>query len=253
MTMPNEQPNTPSADVQTSDVAATAASSDEQRAEQSSEKGPSWWDRIMRRPSGAQETADASGDQAQAGGASSPVTLTQEQLDRKIQAETDRREAKRAKEAKDADRRRLRDEDPWAYAEQERLAEKTGEANGALEKFFESIGTEHDRVSIDPVMHAIPDTERKRIMALEGAGRGLDGRKLVVGEALKVLEKHWRAEGEKAAEARLRRNPAFRKQVLSESRGGTRMEPELLPAVGASSTGSSVSALLRERYGIGSG
>jgi hypothetical protein len=87
-------------------------------------------------------------------------------------------------------------------------------------------------------------------MKLEGAGTGLEGRKLVVGEALKALEKHWKAEGEREAEAKLRRNPAFRKQVLGESRG-TAVEPELLPAFSGSATDRKVSDILRGYYGLG--
>jgi hypothetical protein len=250
--MADEQPNTPSADVSSSAVEAAPADS-QAPVEQESSAGRSWWDRIMgRAPRDGQETAPDAKDRAQASQAAKALTLTEEELDRRIQAETDRREAKRAQEARARQRRELRDKDPWAYAEEDRKDEQSQLATGQLEQFLVGIGTEHDRVSIDPVVERLPAEERERILKLEGAGTGLNGRKLVVTEAMKALEKHWRAEGAKEAEARLRRNPAFRKQILAETRGGS-VEPELLPAASASAPESSVSALLRQRYGIGAG
>jgi hypothetical protein len=206
-----------------------------------------------RRNGGAEETEHDGGDSSQAGKSTQrPLTLTEDELQRRIQAETDRRESKRLQEARVQQRRELRDKDPWAYAEEERKAEQVQHSTGQLEQFLAGIGTEHDRVSIDPVIEVLPRAERERILKLENAGRGLEGRKLVVTEALKALEKHWKAEGEKAAEGKLRRNPAFRKQVLSEARGGV-VEPELLSAAsGSSDADKTVSDLLRNRYGIGS-
>jgi len=178
------------------------------------------------------------------------VSLTQEELDRRVQAETDRREAKRAAEQRVAERRRLRDEDPWAYAEQDRTAEQSAMQDAGLQSFFANVGTQHDRIAIDPLMEMLPLAERQRIMAIEGAGRGLEGRKLVVSEALKSLEKHWKAEGEKEAQTKLRRNQAFRKQILAEARSGL-VEPELLPAISSTQADKKVSDIFREYYGIG--
>lgn len=248
MTMPNEEVNTPSADVQTSDASAQSQSSDEQTDGSS----PGWWQRLFnRRP--AQETTSDSGDPATSeSGPSKSLTVSQEELDRRVQAETDRRESKRQQEARVAQRRRLRDEDPWAYAEQERQAEQHADSTGALENFLTGVGSEHDRVSIDPVMDLVSKEERDRILKIEGAGRGLAGRKLVVSEALKSLERQWKAAGEREAESRLRRNPAFRKQVLTEGRTGL-VEPDLLPSVSSSAADSKVADILRRHYGVGSG
>jgi hypothetical protein len=245
--MADEQPNSPSTDVQPSDGAAGASGSDQPAEEQPSR---SWWDRILNREPPRKEAATASGDQAATSGTSGARTVSEEELQRLVQSEADRREHRRQEEEKRAARKKLRDTDPFAYAEEERKDEQVQSATGDMEKLIVGIGNEHDRVSIDPLMDILPKEERERILKLEGAGTGLTGRKLVVTEGLKALERHWRAEGAKDAEAKLRRNPAFRKQVLAESRGGT-VEPELLPAASASAPESSVSALLRERYGIG--
>jgi len=180
----------------------------------------------------------------------STLSLTQEELDRRVQAETDRREAKRAQEARYRARRELRDTDPWQYAEQERKEEEAAQGNFHVTQFLQNVGVEHDRVAIDPLFLALPKAEQERIQKMEGAGRGLQGRKLVVDESLKALEKHWRAEGARDAEQRLRRNQAFRKQLLAEARGQA-TDPDLLPAVSASEADRTVSALLRRHYNLG--
>jgi hypothetical protein len=100
--MQPEQPNTPSTDVQSSDAAAVETNSDEQREGSS----PHWWQRLFNRDPGP-ETSDASGDSKDTSSASKPLNLTTEELERRIQAETDRREAKRAADAKKTDRKTL--------------------------------------------------------------------------------------------------------------------------------------------------
>jgi len=180
-------------------------------------------------------------------------TMTEEEFQKAIQSETDRREAKRDRERKAEERRKLRDEDPWQFAEQERQTEQLAQQNSQIESIFNTIGAEHDKHTIDPVMQALPKDEQSRILGLEGAGVGLEGRRLLVGEALKALEKHWKAEGAKDAETRLRKNAAFRKQVLAEMRGTT-AEPELIPSGSASPNGRSssemVNDMLRRQIGL---
>jgi hypothetical protein len=246
--MADEQSQTPSAEPSQPAAEQASAPVSESRDAQASEP-PSWWQRLLGRH---QEPSPPEQEQETGAGQPSTVTLTQEELDRRVQAETDRREAKRKTEAEREARRKLRDEDPWAYANEDRKAEETQAAEQNIQSVFSSIGVEHDRVSIDPLMQAVPEAERTRILGLEGAGRGLDGRKLIVTEALKSMEKHWRAEGAKDAEERLRKNPAFRKQILAEVRGQS-LEPELLPS-GAPSNGSSssdqVNDMLRRQLGI---
>lgn len=245
--MSDEQPNTPSADVQASDAAAAEPRSEEQEG-----SSPGWWQRLFGRGTAPQEAQNESQDTASAGAASKPLSFTEEELERRIQAETDRREAKRNAEARAKAKRELRDKDPFAYADLERTEEQVQDQTVGVQQFFANIGTAHDRIAIDPLVQRLPEAERNRILAIEGAGAGLEGRKLVVTESLKALEKHWRAEGAKEAEAKLRRNSAFRKQVFSEFRGST-PEPELLPgrASESSDADETVSALLRTHYRLG--
>ena len=240
---------TPSTDVQTSDAYVATPRSDEPTEESS--KSPSWWDRIMRRPGKDPEADSESGDGSTADAASKPLSVTQEELDKRVQAEADRREYKRQLDARAAAKKALRDKDPFAYADLERQEEQASTANGQLGNLVTGIGQHYDRASIDPVVMSLPEEERQRILNMEGVGAGLDGRKKLVTESLKALEKHWKAEGAKDAETKLRRNSAFRKQIFSEFRGGI-VEPELLPGSASSAADETVSALLRSRYGIGS-
>src|SRR5262245_1272096 len=235
------QPTEPSTDVQQPDPEASNESSTTSEEPASS---PTWWRRLFgHRDEEPVQTEEETEEQAPE---SKTRTLTEEEFQRAIQSEVDRREAKRSRDQQLADRRKLRDEDPWAYAEQERQAEQQTVQNGQIEQIFSTIGAEHDKHTIDPVMQALPKDEQSRILGLEGAGVGLEGRRLLVGEALKALEKHWRAEGAKDAETRLRKNPAFRKQVLAEMRG-TIAEPEVLPSGGASPNGRASSDMVNDR------
>lgn len=243
--MADEQPNTPSAETQETDVSASESGSSEQEGKASS---PSWWRNLFHRR-GDPEPEPEPSDQPTAS-APSAVTLTQEELDRRVQAETDRREARRLQAQRAQARRELRDTDPWQYVEQERAEEQQMLTQGQVQGFLQNIGVEHDRVSIDPLFLALPKAEQQRIQNMEGAGHGLQGRKLVVTETLKALEKHWKAEGAKDAENKLRRNQAFRKQLLAEARGQS-TDPDLLPAVSSSEADRTVSSLLRKHYNLG--
>jgi hypothetical protein len=227
--------------------AASATPPSEPAAE---ERDTSWFRRLLRRPD-PNSDKPASGDGTEASSqnaASQSVNLSQEDLERRIQAETDRREARRRQQATIEERRKLRDSDPYAYAEQDRAAEQAVMQNQQFTELLGTVGTHHDRASIDPIVMSLDEKERNRILALPNMGAGLDGRKALVEESLKSLRKQWKAEGAAEAEARLRKNPSFRKQVFAEQRGST-VDPELLPSSAAVEGGADVSALLRRSIG----
>jgi hypothetical protein len=234
-------PNTPSGAPATGD-AAGAAEPVSEPTEGISTESRNWFSRLFRRGVPDDEPQESEREPP----ASNALTLTQEELDRRVQAETDRRLYKRELEAKAAERRKLRDEDPYAYADLDRQTEQAVQADSQITTLFASIGSEHDKHTLDPLVQALPEAERARILQLEGAGAGLQGRKLIVDESLKALEKHWKAEGAKDAETRLRKNPAFRKQVLAEGRG-QRPEPEYLPSGTGSEADHSISNILRQQ------
>lgn len=233
-TQPEPSSVEPSPDVQ----APAEAGSEPQRAPASQ----NFLQRLFR----GRGSQDGEAQDQQADAERPAITLTQEELDRRVQAETDRRESRRQEAARAAERRRLRDEDPWAYAEQDRQAEQVGTVDQQVSTLYAQIGATHDRYALDPLVQSLPPAEQKRILSMQGAGVGLDGRKLIVTEGLKALEKHWKEEGQKEAEQKLRRNPAFRKQVLGEARRGY-AEPEFISSGPPSAADKDVSNLLRDQ------
>ena len=232
----------------------TSASPSDSSERGGSDASPSWWQRLMGRGH-AEETEAAPGESAEASaeGKASTVTLPVEEFERRVQAETDRRAEKARLKADAEAKRKLRDENPWQYAEAERQEEQATQQNDQLNQFLSGIGSLHDGATIDPLVQSLPDAEKQRILGLEGAGVGLDGRKLIVSESLKALEKHWKAEGAREAEARLRKNPAFRKQLYSEFRGP---EPEVLPVGpdnGRASSSQEINNFLRAQVNLPTG
>jgi hypothetical protein len=249
MTMTNDNQTAPSAPAQQPDVAATPQPSSEPAREESTEDR-SWWQRLrLGRRADDQAVSQADQEAAQAAQASSR-TVSQEELDRLVQSETDRRESRRMQQAAAEHRRRLRDEDPYAYAEQERQQEQLVGAQEQQQAFYNQVEQVYDRAYLDKVMHLLEPDEQQAVLSSfpDKTVLGLDNRRRMLDEALKTLEKKWRAAGARDAEAKLRRNQSFRKQVWSEFRGGV-AEPELMPAHGGPPSGDDVSSLLRRSIG----
>lgn len=163
-----------------------------------------------------------------------PITLTEEELNARVQREAqslhDREVARRNREEQQARRRQMRDDDPVGYVEQEKLDEQNAklreQQTAQLVTLLGHVGRQHDAVSIDPIVNALPETERQRILSLPEAGQGLPGRKLIVEEALKVYGRQEYTRGYRDAQAKLKKDPVFRKSVLHEFRGNFD-EPEL--------------------------
>ena len=241
---------TPSEDVHEPQAAeAPAETSPEATEDQAS---PSWWQRLTSRFTGREESEPSTEESPAEAAQTAQRTLTDDELQRLIQSEVDKREAARNKAARDAERKRLRDEDPWQYVEQERMQEQAQLQDSQLTETLQAIGQIHDAVTILPMLEQLDPKEKERLMSLPGAGVGVDGRKLLTAEALKSLEKHWRAQGAKDAEARLRRNGSFRKQVLAEF-GGDRAEPEQVPNgsyARARTSSQDVNDMLRRQLGM---
>lgn len=179
------------------------------------------------------------------------VRLTRTQLEREIQSRADKliakqaREAARAREVEDKARqeaeldRRL-EEDPYGVAEEIRTQrEQARSLNAQLEPVHSAIretAGSYDKLVVDRVVTALPPDVQQRLYA-EIQPVGIEGRSRMVAAALDEIRKTAAAEGqargEKAAEARLRKSSAFRKELLAELRG-SEDEPELMPPSGRS-------------------
>jgi hypothetical protein len=259
-----EVQNPPSPEPAAPAPAGEAQPSSAPETEEHSSEDRSWWSRFLhtrgRHVSGSEEPSPAqepNGHEPVAP-ALRTVTLSEDELQQRVarQAQSlhDRDLARRNRDAAEAARKRLRDEDPWQYAQQEKVREDTDrtrqEQTQQLMTLLGHVGRQHDAVSIDPVINRLPETERKRILDMPQAGQGLPGRKLIVDEALKTYGRLEYERGYREAQAKLKKDPVFRKSVLSELRGSYE-EPELYPGNGSPQEGlddDNVSTILRRNY-----
>ena len=167
------------------------------------------------------------------------VRLTRTQMERRIQAEVDRREAKRAADSRRQQQQdeldRKAREDPYGFAEehiQRREQEQTlGQQTEAVHDLIRTTSQQFDRTVLDPIVTSLPPETQRQLVA-ENPPVGLEGRGKLVAAALAEIRKtaaaEGRAAGEKAAEQKLRKNPSFRKEMLAELRGAED-EPEATP------------------------
>lgn len=238
------QPQDPQASPDPVSNAPEAASSE---ASTESSKSPSWWQRLTGR-GGGEADGDESKPQGDPDPAAEVLTLTRAELDRQIQSETDRRENKRREARTQEERRELRRTDPWAYAQQEEEAESRQQTDQEVGTLLGQIASVHDQYTLSAALELLPQSEQQRLLAIPGAGNGLDGRKLLMQETIKAIQKQARDEGARDAEKKLRTNPAFRKDALRDMRRGY-PDPELLPTGTSTDETQNVSQILRQRLG----
>jgi hypothetical protein len=172
------------------------------------------------------------------------VRVTRTQLEREIQSRADKLIAKQAREAakarQEAELDRRLEEDPCGVAEEIRTQrEQARSMQSQIEPIHTAIrdtSSSYDRLVVDRVVTALPpDVQQKLYQEIQPVG--IEGRSRMVAAALDEIRKSavaaGKAQGEKAAEARLRKSSAFRKELLAELRG-SEDEPELMPPSGRS-------------------
>jgi hypothetical protein len=160
------------------------------------------------------------------------ITLTEEQLERRIQSEADRREAKRKSDeairAKREEEIRLRTDDPFAYARmkeaQDQELEKVQAENTRLTGILSEQLTLYDRGILDHVVGALPVEERKRVLE-DVTEDGITGRTKVAQKSLAALKRLWVAQGMTQARDTLLKDGPFIKEILARY-GGQRQEPD---------------------------
>lgn len=160
------------------------------------------------------------------------VYPTQEEHERDIQREVDRRAAHARKAERQAERKRLRDEEPLEFARKDAEWEAEDNADAELEQKSAEVGTmlsllvrDYDSHVMDPLVSSIPEDLQAEI--LKKAPPQLEGRKFIVTEVVKAIQ----TQARKEAEENLRTNDAFRKELLRELQDSSD-EPELAPAAG---------------------
>ena len=162
---------------------------------------------------------------------------------RAVQSEIDRRVARENRQRDEQGRfvrqqrvqglrqeaRQARQTDVYKAAELEEQADQLQQQ----EVFVRGLVENYDRVSIDPIMQALPEADRAPLLA--AVPDGLEGRAQLVRAALARLEQVWRAD-----EARKVRGGAQRRQQNAErrlQRADEDGEPDLVPGIGRGRNG----------------
>ena len=172
--------------------------------------------------------------------ASRPERDEDEEFQRRVQAEVDRREAVRTQRAEDQRERELRRTNPQEYAKYKEQQEANRVHIDSLMGSLKMLSSQFDDAAITPLVNALSEEERAKV--LNDPGHGIDGRKEIVRRSIEALKKASYDEGVKAgknqAQKSLRRSPAFRKELISEIRDGED-EPELAASSGTVGGGKS--------------
>jgi hypothetical protein len=166
--------------------------------------------------------------------ASRPERDEDEEFQRRVQAEVDRREAVRTQRAEAQKERELRRTNPAEYAKYKEQQEANSVHIDSLMGSLKMLSSQFDDAAITPLVSALPEEARAEV--LKEPGHGIDGRKEIVRRSIEALKKASYDEGVKAgknqAQKSLRRNPSFRKELISEIRDAED-EPELAASNGS--------------------
>lgn len=162
---------------------------------------------------------------------------------RSVQGEIDRRVARENRQRDEQGRfvrqqrvqglrqqaREFRQTDVYKAAELEEQADQLTQQ----EQFVRGLVENYDRVSIDPIVQALPEADRAAILA--AVPDGLDGRAQLVRAALARLEQVWRADEARKLRGggAQRRQQADRRAQRAEEDG----EPELVHGIGRGRNG----------------
>lgn len=169
------------------------------------------------------------------------VSLSQEELERRVQSEVDRRlhkfQEEQAARRKQAELQNLRKKDPYAYVEAVEEEEERQKALADQIRQAQSLAVNslraYDTAVLDPLFGMLPEKERKDI--LDNIEDGIAGRGKAAASAFKALERHWKQAGISEARRVLLNDQAFVKEVFAKYGNGGRIEPESVPASVASS------------------
>lgn len=183
------------------------------------------------------------------------------EFDRRVQAEVDRREAQRkdkdTRVQKRNEKKILADADPFKLGEivkkeidDEESAEEAGSASAVEQKRIDELKLVTTR-TVDSAYTGLMFEEGSEFLLTQDEwdtiqaknkdnakfGVGIEGRRMFMTDALNTLKARWEADASKKTEERLRKNKAFRTQVLSEYRTTTDGGVEEVVAAGSAANG----------------
>lgn len=169
-----------------------------------------------------------------------------QELDRLVQSRTDaelyrREQLRRERELSDLQQRADRafeEGDDLLGGELTRQAKALQNGEGGEQQTAQLVGgisDFYDHLFLDSYLARLDAPAREALLTEPIVGAG--GRALLSERIADALYAQGEAAGERKAEARLRKNPSFRKELLHEIRPGLE-EPDHLPAVAASNSAS---------------
>lgn len=184
------------------------------------------------------------------------TVLSEDEKQRLIQAETDRRIAKwqaeqqrrqsaQQRQSETERLEKLRREDPVVYAEERHAADQRAafeqqllnEKMAVQEATMRDISRTYDLAVVEPVLQHL--TMEERAVVLKSQPQGVKGRTILVQKAIDTLRKRVEqdayARGLAEGEEKARNSKALRKQILAELRESEE-EPDLAPAGAPSRT-----------------
>lgn len=197
-----------------------------------------------RRGKGTEEKPPEASDKPQteeASASSEPPPSAREaddqEFQRRVQAEVDRREAVRRQRDQAQQERVLRQTNPTEYARLKEQQEAAQQQGNSVFTALQSISRQFDDATVKPLMDALPSDEVRNEM-LKDSGHGIPGRKEIVTRAIERLKKLAYEEGftkgKESAGKSLRKSSAFRKEILAELRGSDEEdEPDVALANGS--------------------
>lgn len=172
--------------------------------------------------------------------------ITDDELTRLIQAETDRREARRTEAERKRSEKELLTKDPYKYAQLKIKEDEEAEQQRLKEEESSTVVRDnifqYDRQVLDPLFLAVPTSEARSAIEQSIAthpqgpivGRGEAARKLI-----ELIRTQAQQDGLTQARTTLINDEAFIKEILAR-RGGQRVDPDVVSPVGASQRGASV-------------
>lgn len=171
------------------------------------------------------------------------LTMTPEQFQRSVQAETDRRLAKekateQARRAREEEQY-LRRNDPLEYVRRIEAQEEAQQASSQRQqeavRLLEQQLHHYDRGVLDTLVGALPEKARQSILKSTNP-EGIQGRADVAKASLKALQQYWQHQGRESARSQLMKDPTFVKEILARH-GGSPGEVDPTPALPPSAAG----------------
>jgi len=146
-----------------------------------------------------------------------------------VNAEVNRREAKKLAEAERARRRQLLDADPIGYADEERERLAVEEAQAAQRERMGQSLEYYDQHTLIPFLNSLPPEVVEQLRKETGGGvEGLEGRGRLMARAQELLVERVRGEERAKTQRTLRQAPILRKQDnLRQAEADATPDPEV--------------------------